>query len=101
MSSDQFSQYYLIRGGVKNPVCMMDIQTMVGLNTGDEQQAVLSNWASANGRSMQSKPSYMEALPSQSIMFEDPSSRNKHNTNQLRPQSKAPFDRFHIKGTNN
>jgi hypothetical protein len=101
MASDQFSQYYLIRGGVKKPVCMMDIQTMVGLNTGDEQQAVISNWASANGRSMQSKPEYMEALPSQSIMFKEPTRRNNYNTRQLKPQSTAPFDRFNIRGTNN
>jgi len=91
------SQYYLLRGQPAKMVCMTDNGQAKGLDVGDAQQAAISNWEALMGMAVYSRPAFMEALPSQQIRFQNASKINRSNYKELAPQSKAPFERFHLK----
>jgi hypothetical protein len=91
-----FTQYNLLRGRVAYPVCTLDVPAMYDLDVGDNQQAEVMLWQRAQGLGMVSKPSFMEPLPSQSIRFAQPELRRKKPPQTLAPQSKAPFQEFHL-----
>jgi hypothetical protein len=72
---------------------------MIGLDTMDQQQAVISSWNASISMAVSSRPQFMEPLPSQAIRFADPSTNNTDPLIKLKQQSKDGFNRFHLKGT--
>jgi hypothetical protein len=90
-----FTQYNLLRGMVAYPVCTLDIPAMYDLDVGDNQQAEIMLWNKAQALGLVSKPSSLEALPSQSIRYAQPELRRPRRR-ELAPQSKAPFQTFHL-----
>lgn len=90
------TQYYLFRGKTVSPVCMSDAPQAFLSDVGDAQQAIISQWELSNSIASTSRFDFMEALPSQQIKFFNPSNANVNNKLTLKPQSKEPFQRFHI-----
>jgi hypothetical protein len=90
------SQYYLLRGNAASPVCASDQPQMILSDLGDTRQATISRWELANSISTTSRPTFMEALPSQQIKFLNATNVNTNNHRKLSEQSKEPFQRFHL-----
>ena len=95
-SGNNFSQYYLLRGGVTPMVSTGDYAQMYGLDVGDAASATVARWNAAVGMAVYSRAEFMEALPSQAIRFQAIPTTKINNNKMLEPQSKKNFERFHL-----
>ena len=94
---NNFTQYYLLRGGVKSPVSIMDNMTFTQMNIADATAAEVAEFTASLGLCQYSYPNFMEALPSQQIRFAQ-SQFGVHAVNpSLADQSTRNFNRFHLK----
>jgi hypothetical protein len=96
-AGNQFSQYYLFRGGVAVTTDPNDYAQMVGLEVADTASAAVARWHLRTGLAAYSKPDYYEALPSQQIRFQGAQPDRLQRPKVLEKQSTKPFERFHLK----
>ena len=95
-AANNFSQYFLLRGGTVNPVCSLDKPTFMDFELADKKDAYISAYHMTVGMATNSKPEYMECLPSQAIRSAVVSSKNTQNNKQFSKQSTQGFTRFHL-----